>query len=123
MGNDAYQAAYDAASSELSEILGQFEQLYLRKQRVETAVQALMPLCALSGQALRPTPSGGNAPAEPFSQRLDAAPIHSPVEMTSEPSPVQLLRFEEPESDPIQSRINSALSGWGLNRAELSPAL
>ena len=123
MGNDAYQDAYDAASSELSEILVQFEQLYLRKQKVETAVQALMPLCVPSGQVLRPTPPRGNAPAESFSQQPDAAPIHSSVEMTSQPSAAQPMLSEEPESDPIQSRINRALSGWGLSRAEFSPAL
>ncbi len=41
---EVYRVAYDEASAELTEILAKFEQLRLRKERVEKVVDALKPL-------------------------------------------------------------------------------
>ena len=40
---DAYRVAYDEAFTELREILREFEQLRLRKDRIENVVKALQP--------------------------------------------------------------------------------
>lgn len=41
--NNPYQAAFRKAASELDRIHGEFEQLNIRRQQVESLVQALQP--------------------------------------------------------------------------------
>ncbi len=47
----AYRVAFNEANSELNEIVGLFEKLRLRKERVESVVEALKPLVNLQAQA------------------------------------------------------------------------
>ena len=44
MRQEVYRVAYDEAHAELTEILGKFEQLRVRKDRIEKVVEALKPL-------------------------------------------------------------------------------
>jgi hypothetical protein len=52
MNKEVYRFAFDEANTELSQIVGEFEQLRLRKERVEKVVEALKPLAAGEGQSL-----------------------------------------------------------------------
>ena len=44
MKQEVYRFAFDEANTELSQILGEFEQLRARKDRIEKVVEALKPL-------------------------------------------------------------------------------
>lgn len=46
MNKEAYRFAFDEANAELNAIMGEFEQLRMRKERVEKVVEALKPLAA-----------------------------------------------------------------------------
>jgi hypothetical protein len=50
MNKEAYRFAFDEANAELSKIVGEFEQLRMRKERVEKVVEALKPLAGSDGQ-------------------------------------------------------------------------
>jgi hypothetical protein len=47
---DVYRAAFESASSELAEILGEFERLLSRKDQVEKLVKVLKPLVSVDEQ-------------------------------------------------------------------------
>lgn len=47
MNKEAYRFAFDEANAELSQIVGEFEQLRMRKERVEKVVEALKPLAGV----------------------------------------------------------------------------
>lgn len=47
MNKEAYRFAFDEANAELSQIVGEFEQLRMRKERVEKVVEALKPLAGI----------------------------------------------------------------------------
>ncbi|HZB89152.1 MAG TPA: hypothetical protein VE291_10870 [Terracidiphilus sp.] len=46
MKQEAYRFAFDEANQELTQILGEFEQLRARKDRIEKVVEALKPLAS-----------------------------------------------------------------------------
>ncbi len=73
MRQEVYRVAFDEASAELSEILSKFEQLRLRKDRIEKVVDALKPLVA--SESLAPSAERIAAPVE----RQPGEPLsHSP---------------------------------------------
>ncbi|HLY40551.1 MAG TPA: hypothetical protein VKR52_05020 [Terracidiphilus sp.] len=43
MKQEVYRFAFEEANSELKEIVGEFEQLRLRKERIEKVLEALKP--------------------------------------------------------------------------------
>ncbi|HVZ83627.1 MAG TPA: hypothetical protein VG893_08125 [Terracidiphilus sp.] len=49
MKQEAYRFAFDEANAELTQILGEFEQLRVRKDRIEKVVEALKPLAGDQG--------------------------------------------------------------------------
>lgn len=51
MKQEVYRFAYDEANAELTQILGEFEQLRLRKDRIEKVVEALKPLAGADATA------------------------------------------------------------------------
>ena len=51
MKQEVYRFAFDEANSELTQILNEFEQLRLRKDRIEKVVEALKPLAVGEAQA------------------------------------------------------------------------
>jgi hypothetical protein len=52
MNKEVYRFAFDEANTELAQIVGEFEQLRQRKERVEKVVEALKPLTGADGQPL-----------------------------------------------------------------------
>lgn len=50
MNKEVYRFAFDEANAELTAIMGEFEQLRMRKERVEKVVEALKPLAGAEGQ-------------------------------------------------------------------------
>src|SRR5581483_7926054 len=103
MRQEVYRVAYDEASAELSEILGRFEQLKLRKDRVERVVEALKPLIqgmeAASGSERAATVVERQpAPVEVPASRGSAEPAQ-----TSAPSPIP-YPVQQPTSDPFGRR-------------------
>ena len=60
MNKDVYRFAFDEANAELSQIVGEFEQLRLRKERVEKVVEALKPLAGADVQGGTQGPERGS---------------------------------------------------------------
>ena len=112
MRQGAYLTAYDAARSELSEVLGEFERLRIRKEQIEKVALALEPLLDSQAQVL----AADQQPATYSFELLHRAPIAEPAPVVSEreemPVPMQVMTSPEPTSDPVQMRINAAL--WGI---------
>ena len=116
MRQGAYLTAYDAARSELSEVLGEFERLRIRKEQIEKVALALEPLFDSQAQV----PAADQQPTTYSFELLQRAP--APVAV-SEPLvseqveihvPVQVMNSPESTSDPVQMRINAAL--WGITQ-------
>jgi hypothetical protein len=103
MRQEVYRVAYDEASAELSEILGKFEQLRLRKDRMEKVVEALKPLVALEA----PSYSGERSShaAEVVTQ---ASP--EPVQPTPSPIPYPVQPPATQGNDPFGRREPSSSS-------------
>jgi len=111
MRQDVYRVAFDEANAELSEILGKFELLRLRKDRIEKVVEALKPLVTLEGQ----TSAGASAerqqvPVEVPSPHASAEP--APVAAASNPIPYPAQQG----SDPFARRMETAV-GQGSSTA------
>jgi hypothetical protein len=111
MRQEVYRVAFDEASAELSEILAKFEQLRLRKDRVEKVVEALKPLVASEAQAT--STERVAAPAERQSAEKDG-PGHSVSEPSqpTTPSPIP-YPIQQPASDPFSRRIETAVGQGG----------
>jgi uncharacterized membrane protein len=109
MRQEVYRVAFDEASAELSEILSKFEQLRLRKDRIEKVVDALKPLVASESSA--PSAERMVAPAE----RQAGEPLsHSPNEagQATTPNPIP-YPMQQPASDPFSRRIETAAGQSG----------
>ncbi len=65
MKQEAYRFAFDEANAELTQILGEFEQLRVRKDRIEKVVEALKPLAGDAQGALAER-KNSNAPTYSF---------------------------------------------------------
>ncbi len=108
MRQEVYRVAYDEAHAELTEILGRFEQLRVRKDRIEKVVEALKPL--LSGADLHANTSDRSfvpaerkpLPAEP------SIPFTAPEPVAPGPIPYPLQQTVEPASDPFARRAEPA---------------
>ena len=112
MRQEVYRVAYDEASAELSEILAKFEQLRLRKDRIEKVVEALKPL--ISSVDLT------TSSAEKSSAQVERQPIageqpgHAAVPSTPTPMPYPVQQAGEETSDPFARR---AETGVGVSSA------
>jgi len=101
MRQEVYRVAYDEASAELSEILGKYEQLRLRKDRIEKVVDALKPLVLAMEAA--------NAPERTVIPERQQMPVEVPVRPAPEPvqsaapSPIP-YPVQQPVSDPFARR-------------------
>jgi uncharacterized membrane protein len=114
MRQEVYRVAYDEASAELSEILGRFELLRLRKDRVEKVVEALKPLVAEAAAAERS--------AAPERQPL---PIEVPVRTSAEPvqsnAPSAIpYPVQQAPSDPFSRRMEAGQSSAAKDVSEYS---
>lgn len=105
---EVYRVAFDSANNELNDILGAFEDLRARKDRIEKVVLALKPLLGAEEAA---------AAAAAVQSASDAA-----NEATGSSEEVPTYQYQgtngngnNGNSDPFASRLNSAL-GHGVGR-------
>ena len=100
---EVYRVAFDSANNELHDILGAFEDLRSRKERIEKVVNALKPLLGAEEAAAA------------------AAAVQSATEAADHAtqSPEENYQYQasnaSSSSDPFASRLNSAL-GHGVGR-------
>jgi len=100
MRQEVYRVAYDEAKAELGEILSKFEQLRLRKDRIEAVVEALRPLLGAETKT-------ASAPAQV--ERV-AAPAEGTTEQVPEPIPMPVAQAAAEETgDPFQRRVENAI--------------
>jgi hypothetical protein len=102
MRQEVYRVAYDEASAELSEILGKFEQLKLRKDRVEKVVEALKPLIQGVEAASSSERSAVPAERQPAAVEVPASRGPEPAQ-SSAPSPIP-YPMQQPTGDPFGRR-------------------
>jgi hypothetical protein len=101
---EVYRVAFDSANSELNDILGAFEELRARKDRIEKVVTALKPLLGAEEAA---------AAAAAVKIASDAA---NEASASSEEVPAyQFQNSNASSSDPFARRLDSAL-GHGVGR-------
>lgn len=105
MRQDVYRVAYDEAAAELTDIRRKFEQLLMRKSRLEGVIAVLAPLLGASGSSnsgpaiveLQNSPSGG-------SERSEQSGAY-----TFNQIPNPLPDLDETGGDPFKRRIRNAL--------------
>ncbi len=108
MRQEVYRVAYDEAHAELTEILGKFEQLRVRKDKIEKVVEALKPL--LSNGDLQQL-NGADHSAAPVERRPLEPSIFTSAEPTPAmptPIPYPVQQAIEPVIDPFSRRGDSA---------------
>jgi hypothetical protein len=102
MRQEVYRVAFDEANAELSEILGKFEQLRIRKDRVEKVVEALKPLVASEAATV-----ASDLKHEPAERPHEVPTLHATSESAqSAPSPIP-YPVQQPAmapSDPFARR-------------------
>jgi hypothetical protein len=102
---EVYRVAFDSANNELSEIVGAFEELRARKERIEKVVLALKPLLgAEEAAAAAAAMQSATEAAEQATHGSDEMPTYQYQATNGSGS-----------SDPFASRLNSAL-GHGVGR-------
>ncbi|MBS1805417.1 MAG: hypothetical protein JST28_18805 [Acidobacteria bacterium] len=101
---EVYRVAFDSANSELKDIVGAFEELRARKERIEKVVTALKPLLGAEEAA------AAAAAMQTASEAADHA-----SQSLEEVSSYQFQAASSSSGDPFASRLNSAL-GHGVSR-------
>jgi hypothetical protein len=116
MRQEVYRVAFDEASAELSEILARFEQLRLRKDRIEKVVEALKPL-VFSDEVrnLTPAPTPERS-APPVVERVVpvAEPAATPVvPVAAQPAPNSVpfpsQQTVDDAADPFSRRVENVM--------------
>jgi len=103
---EVYRVAFDSANSELKDIVGAFEELRARKERIEKVVMALKPLLgAEEAAAAAAAMQSASDAADQASQSLEEEVPTYHYQSTNSSS----------SADPFASRLNSAL-GHGVGR-------
>ena len=103
MRQEVYRVAFDEAKAELADLLGRFEQLRQRKDRIEKVVEALKPLMGAEGAA---TPERVAVVTE---RQASYALPPEPSQPAPEPVPQAVQQGTEESSDPFQRRVDSAV--------------
>ncbi len=109
MRQEVYRVAYDEAHAELTEILGKFEQLRMRKEKIEKVVEALKPLLGGSDSQLNGVDRVAAA-AERKAAAPEPAIAFPSVEQTvaaSNAIPYPVQQAIEPGNDPFSRRVDS----------------
>lgn len=104
--DQAYLAALDASRTELGELLANLEQLQIRRERIENAIEALKPLVE-SGEQLVARTQETTASPEPHYEPSD--PHYFLIQHPAECVPVSSEQAQDEPLDTIQRRIKSAL--------------
>jgi hypothetical protein len=100
---DPYRIAFDSANSELNEILGAFEDLRARKDRIEKVVMALKPLLGAEEGAAAGIPNPSDSSPDSGSQGEEVPTYQYQSGNGSTP-------------DPFQRRIDSVLGNGAGSR-------
>jgi len=103
MRQEVYRVAYDEAKAELGEILGKFEALRLKKDRIEKVVDALKPLVAAESQA-----GSSERPVVAAERPLEFVPSE-PTHHAPDPVPQAVQQAVDSSSDPFQRRVDNAI--------------
>lgn len=101
---EVYRVAFDSANSELKDIVGAFEDLRARKERIEKVVMALKPLLGAEEAAA----------AAAAMQSASEAADHASLALEEGSYQYQAANGAG-SGDPFASRLNSAL-GHGVGR-------
>ena len=102
---EVYRVAFDSANTELKDIVGAFEELRARKERIEKVVMALKPLLGVEEAAVAAAAmQSASDVADQVSQALEETPSYQYQSTNGSSS-----------ADPFASRLNSAL-GHGVGR-------
>jgi hypothetical protein len=139
MREQTYRFALDEASTELKDIVTQFEALKARKEHLEKVMDALRPFLGMKSEAAAPDVSAvytAPGPEQPASEEIEYSfmqitgpgmeikktePAPTAGEKAPEPvaahtleeaTPEQVAYFRQPSADPFQRRIDDALWGW-----------
>ena len=115
MRQEVYRVAFDEARAELNEILSKFEQLRLRKDRIEKVVEALKPL--LSGNDIQISSASAERAAGGDQSVYVGTP--EPVQAAASPIPYPLKQAIEPSNDPFSRRTDSAPVGVGTGASDV----
>lgn len=100
MFESAYRNALESASAELNDIVGQFDQLRMRKERIEKMVEVLKPLLVEEGQSA--------AQPVPVMEQQGSAPAPEAARQDEGPSDYHFLKIGESAA----TRYQPAASGW-----------
>lgn len=103
-----YRAALDAAHVELNDIQGLFEQLRLRKDRVEKVLEALKPM--LGGTAPAAGADQQSAAPSPVDEHQSVVSSNGPMEQGENPPQYQFMKVAE--SIPV--RLQPAPNAWAI---------
>lgn len=98
MRQEVYRVALDEASAELSEILTRFDQLRVRKDRIEKVVEALKPLVQAAEEAAAAVEHNSTV-----AERLTAVP-----EPVAHPVPVEATPASSQVPYPVQQAVEEA---------------
>ncbi len=141
MRQETYRFALDEATTELHDIVNQFEALKAKKEQIEKIVEALRPFIGLQAEtptvetsaAITAAPEVEHQSYEPVGYTFmqisgpgmevtttEPAVVHiveeeqvlEPVHAMGEASAEQVAYFRQPSADPFQRRIDDALWGW-----------
>jgi hypothetical protein len=139
MREQTYRFALDEATTELKDIVTQFEELKARKEHLENVMEALKPFIEMAAETAIAEKSNAFtaqetevAPSEPIEytfmqitgpgmevKKTDPVPpaaekVPEPVVANAleEATPEQVAYFRQPSADPFQRRIDDALWGW-----------
>ncbi len=103
-----YRAALDAAHVELSDIQGQFEQLRLRKDRVEKVLEALKPM--LGGEVPVAAVEQQAAAQSAIAEHQSAVSSNGPMEQGENPPQYQFMKI----ADAAPVRLQPAPNAWAI---------
>jgi hypothetical protein len=124
MRHEVYRVAFDEASAELSEILTRFDQLRLRKDRIEKVVEALKPLIPASeSHVAEPELSATLVERQAAGEEQPtAAAAPTPFAAAPNPIPYTVQQAVEESNDPFSRRAenSSGLSSAAKDLREYS---
>jgi hypothetical protein len=104
---DAYTGALETAYAQLDDLLANWNQLQVRKERLEVAAEALKSFFESDEQVAPRNPHSANSRIEPRNETPGPAPCR--IERFVEPPPLPRTPTRVESSDPIQRRIDDVL--------------
>ncbi len=109
MRQEVYRVAFDEAKAELAELLGRFEQLRQRKDRIEKVVEALKPLMGAEGQGATQERTLAPEHVAAVSERPGSYAPPEASQSALEPVPQAVQQGADESGDPFQRRVDNAI--------------